>query len=222
MHKMTTVGLVLLLGIMFVGCSGSTNDLPEAEEAASQENTSSVSEAPPEASEVVSEETVNSEQGTPPENPNVGLAVGETASIMGGIDMTVERVFTLPEEGGEIPVIVQVNVRNVGDEVLELGGTEIDFYMYNQDSYDLSSAYPDQYYEDIPRENDEIIGNEVRSGGNFTGTLPFAAQPEDSLLLEWNPSFDGEAVASWEIGSVSELPAGTLLGGAAAEQYNSQ
>lgn len=163
---------------------------------------------------------------------NFLLSVGETAEI-GGLELTLTEAFLTEgtdfdqdyyELGPEEKFLVaRFDLVNDRDSSLELLGSGSEFFVYNQQGYELEYASLDAYIESsTPREDQELYGD-YRPGSDVTGTVAFLAQTSDDLLVEFNPDgyLGGDPLASWEIGQASELSEQPFPSGATGDQYGS-
>jgi hypothetical protein len=234
--------LTVLLTLAFIttGCAELTESqqaLPEDEQPRtvyvtrevapeSNEELEENEEAPELAEETVGQTPVEetpSETSEPIEaDDNLLLNVGETATI-GGLSLTLEEAWI--EEGGEYDtlqqgqayLVVQMRVENDSGETINFGGSGIDFYAYNQDSYELDGSLTETQLSSSNREDQELAG-QARPGADISGTLAFTVSEGDSALVEFTPNYMMEgAAASWEVGPISELE--TFAANAAGSQY---
>lgn len=161
---------------------------------------------------------------------NLLLSVGETAEI-GGLELTLTEAFLTEstefdrdyyEIGPEEKFLVaRFDLVNNRDSSVELLGSGSEFFAYNQQGYELEYASLDAYLDSsTPREDQELYGD-YRPGSEITGTIAFLAETSDDLLVEFNPDgyIGSDPLASWEIGSASNLPEQPFPSGASEDQY---
>lgn len=136
------------------------------------------------------------------------LQVGETANL-DSIQVTINEVYRTygddfdqgDLESGEVYVVMDTTISNEGDTTPYID--TINWTLYDQDGYELESAYVSAL-ESTPE-----YSGDLRPGRQFSGPIAVVASESDTLIAEYIPDeamFDEDIFATWDIGAVSALP----------------
>ena len=142
------------------------------------------------------------------QQPEELLQIGETATL-DGVQVIVNEVYRTygdefdqsELESGEVYVVMDTTISNESDTTPYID--TLNWTLYNQDGYELESAYISAL-DSTPE-----YSGDLRPGRQFSGPVPVVASESDVLIAEYIPDeamFDENIFATWDIGPVSELP----------------